>query len=365
MARVVTSPQRRDNVSPRPPVNHAVNNQRKSQNACPPTQRHVLNAITSPGQYTDVATEDIEIVTALKLVARSVAEQRQVVGKHLIYHPIVLVFVAILLAFTIKLIYHDPSNWLFILVTGALVPSIALHYVLDLVSGYVHEAERVGTLNWLYGHDPGRETDASSPGADPPFNTDNGITIVLIHRLKRRIIGTLVMSVVCRDAGLNSDTIMLSIPTGEPYKAFIRAWTVRQQFRGYGIGTALLDEAVRICDEKKWQAPRFATRHANSLRLLHPMFHRDMDRASAMWNSYLRTRVEAHRQYREEWEAREKWEAREVEASRNMMTTLDRTMDMRVHMTRLKVKLDVSLRQYLNSSLEKAVDAQSRWKDML
>ncbi|KAJ5467978.1 Acyl-CoA N-acyltransferase [Penicillium sp. IBT 31633x] len=358
MARVVTSPHVRDNATPRRPRNNAVTvtDQTPARDASPEPKRRLVEKFESPGQSTDVATEDFQIVAALKLIASSVAQQRQIAAKQLISHPITLALVAVVLGCSINIIYHDQSNWLYILVTCAIALSTGLSIVKRLVDGYIDEAEMVGTLNWLYGHDPCRGNGSIAEQTDPEFNSDNGFTFVLVHRFKRRIIGALVISIVPNDTEPDQEVILTGFPKNKNYTPFIRAWTVQQEFRGYGIGADILNEAVKICYEKGWQAPRFASSHANSVRMLYPTFHRDMDHASAMWSSYLRKRVEAHRQSNE---------TRVLEASSNTIDDRNPTVEANVLLNRMKVAVDLVLRHYLNSNLEKAMVAQSRWKEML
>lgn len=78
MARVVTSPHVRDNVTPRSTRNNAVTDQKPARDASSEPKQRLVEKFESTGQSTDVTTEDFQIVAALKLIASSVAQQRQI-----------------------------------------------------------------------------------------------------------------------------------------------------------------------------------------------------------------------------------------------------------------------------------------------
>lgn len=56
-------------------------NQNTPHHASPSASPSALEHIASPGQSTDVATEDFEIASALKLIAISVTQQRRLAAK--------------------------------------------------------------------------------------------------------------------------------------------------------------------------------------------------------------------------------------------------------------------------------------------
>ena len=154
----------------------------------------MLEPVTSLGQLTDIATKDFEITSALKLIAVSVTQQRFLVAKHLVIHPVTLTLVALGFANSVNAIYHDPCGWPYISVISTTVVLAILGIVIHLMWKYNTEAEKVGALNWLYGHDP--DASAVTNQEDPAFNSDDGVTFVVMHRFGGRIVGTLVMSIV-------------------------------------------------------------------------------------------------------------------------------------------------------------------------
>lgn len=354
MARMVTSPCPRDYANTTNP-NDALK-EKGARHTNLSTSQDTFKPIASPGQSTDVATEDFEIASILKLIAVSVTEQRRLAVKSLILHPITLTLVAVGFAYSVGAVYHDPTGWPYIAVICAITVSATLGIVARLAGEYEKEAEKVGTLNWLYGHDPSKESDPTTTQEDPIFNSDDGVTFVLVHRFGGCIVGTLVVSIVYIGTQPHPTTNGTTLPMGENYDAFIRAWTVQKGFRGYGVGAALLNEAVMICHEHKWKGIRFANSHSNSLRVFPCVFHWDMDQASDMWSSYLRKRTEAHRQ------PRAVLETRLLDAALNTSDSQGSMIDTQMRLVCIQAKLEELIRTYFNVRLEKAVEAQTRWR---
>jgi hypothetical protein len=362
MARVVATPHPPDDMTT-PKPNNADTDQAKAHDAGPIMNEPDLKTLKPAAPCTELATEDFEIVAALKLIAASVAQQRQQAAKHLIFHTLFLAPIAAIILWANNAIYEDPSSWLYTIVQSATALSIVLLILKRLVDGYIDEASRVGTLKWLYGHDPSSETNRDNEQIDPAFNSENGLTFVLVYRFKRRIIGALVMSIVSRDDKPSLGTHASAQSTPKNYNAFIRAWTVQPAFRGCGVGGELLNTAVKICHWKKWQGPQFANAHANSLRVLPYSFHRNMDKAFEMWASYLRTRVEANKRVWDRWEAHVRSALPDTDALYELVPG-DGKERIRIE-TFLQKELDAFLRQAYEAGLEKAVEAQNRWKGVV
>lgn len=354
MARMVTSPCPRDNANITNPNDTL--EEKKARHTSLSTNQDTFKPIGSPGQSTDLATEDFEIASVLKLIAVSVTEQRRLAVKSLILHPITLTLVAVGFVYSVGAVYHDPSGWPYIAVICVTTVSATLGIVARLAGEYEKKAQKVGTLNWLYGLDPCKEVDPTTTQEDPVFNTDSGVTFVLVHRFGGCIVGTLVVSIVYIGIQPHPKANGTTLPTGETYDAFIRAWTVQKGFRGYGVGAALLDEAVMICHEHKWKGLRFANSHANSLRIFPCIFHWDMDQASDMWSSYLRKRTEAHRQ------SCAVLETRLLDAAPITSDSQDPMIDTQMRLVCIQAKLKELVRSYFNVRLEKAVEAQTRWR---
>ncbi|KAJ5835251.1 Acyl-CoA N-acyltransferase [Penicillium robsamsonii] len=356
MARMVTSPCQGDHVTTTKPEDAV--NQKSARHTNSNTNWGAHKHLASPGQSTDVATEDVEVVSALKLIAVSVAEQRHLAAKSLLLHPATLTLAAVSYAYSVGAVYHDPSGWPYIAVICATALSATLGIITRLVRRYNDEAEKVGTLNWLYGHHPSTDFDATTIQEGATFNSDDGVTFVLIHRFGGCIVGTLVISIAYSGIQPRPKLNATTLPTGENYDALIRAWTVQKGFRGYGVGAVLLNKAVMICYDHKWKGLRFANSHANSLRVFSSIFHSDMDQESAMWSSYLRKRTEAYRQ------SRAVFEARVLHVSPNASDSQISMTDAQMRLVCTQVKLEELTRRSFNVRLEKAREAQARWKEI-
>ena len=140
----------------------------------------------------------------------------------------------------------------------------ALISVRYLVAGYIYEAERVGTWKWL-----GEKEDGTAQGPDSE---------ILVTRYGEEIIGCLVYRTTSSEPAASGAVSPKKARKNAPadagtMKCVIRAWTVKQRYRGREIGLGLLEEVVRVCREKGWQGPEFDAKHANSKRFLWGIFN--------------------------------------------------------------------------------------------
>ncbi|KAJ5771762.1 hypothetical protein N7520_002291 [Penicillium odoratum] len=111
---------------------------------------------------------------------------------------------------------------------------------------------------------------------------------VIVSRFNGRVIATLVMRVV--EVDIDSVVTVMEDEHGEescPFplecglrtqKMVIRAWTVLQKYRGFGVGVGILQFAIEYARELGLQGPEFAVDHANSLRVLPKLANGGMDR---------------------------------------------------------------------------------------
>ncbi|KAJ5633273.1 hypothetical protein N7490_009612 [Penicillium lividum] len=111
---------------------------------------------------------------------------------------------------------------------------------------------------------------------------------VIVSRFNGRVIATLVMRVV--DVDIDSVVTVMEDEDGEEscpvplecglrtQKVVIRAWTVLQKYRGFGVGMGILQFAIEYARELGLQGPEFAVDHANSLRVLPKLVNGGMDR---------------------------------------------------------------------------------------
>lgn len=172
-----------------------------------------------PTLTTHIATTPEDKIAALRLVADSVAQQRQLASRALISHPLPVAFAFLLLG-----ILAQYLAWPIMFTTSAGVVMALLVAVRGATGGYLVAAEKVGWA-WLQetgnGDDPDDEVRGKGKGADE--------TVVLVTVWGKEIIGTVVVKMLKKER-----------------KALVRAWTVRLRFRGKGVGKSLLEEAVRL-----------------------------------------------------------------------------------------------------------------------
>ncbi|ROW09794.1 hypothetical protein VMCG_02622 [Cytospora schulzeri] len=239
-----------------------------------PLAKHVTNAddATSsqpqpnlddiPPLSLDVLTARNDKVDALKLVADSVAQQRQRASFGLIFHPLLLSGLIAALAITYQFTWARKPKYdrdfgiAMILFSGVIMAYLlAIRYA---TAGYIQMAEDL-KWEWLVSPDTGDED------------------VVVGARFGSEIIGALVLRLETNPAttprkkrgGHNHNHL-------KGGKGVIRAWTTRLRYRGKGVGADMLHEAVRVTREKcgKDAEVGFAAEHANSKMVLPEMFNR-------------------------------------------------------------------------------------------
>lgn len=213
-------------------------------------------ALTTFQTQPDNDEHQTDRVNALRLIADSVAQQRQEASRAIITHPITIAVVLALCA-----VFSHYINDLATIVTttaGCLMAGMA--GVGYLTYKYLDLAEKTGTWSFL-------RPDADSDKED----------ILIVTKYGDDIIGALVLRL------LPISEIKKSLKV----KAVIRAWTVKQRYRNKTFGTALLEEAIALCKKNGWKGPEFSPDHANSKRVLPAMFHKNMDRKEAKARRFL------------------------------------------------------------------------------
>ncbi|KIW90797.1 uncharacterized protein Z519_08580 [Cladophialophora bantiana CBS 173.52] len=223
--------------------------------ALPEKQADPLDSLPELG--TKLAATEDDKVEALHLIADSVAQQRQLASATVIFHPLTLSALVLLLGLAYQNLYNGASSdWAIIGTTSAGILMAVLITVRWLTSGYIFEAERVGTWKWL---NEGR--------ADPDKGIVGSEDEILLTRFGGDIIGTIVVRGVRDSSGSAGKS-----RKNAPVTGYIRAWTVKRRYRRKGVGQGLLEEAIALCQRKGWSGPEFAEDHANSANVLHPTF---------------------------------------------------------------------------------------------
>lgn len=136
--------------------------------------------------------------------------------------------------------------------TSVGITMVILALVRLLGSGYLKAAE---ALNWSW----------IAGGADGTEG-EGGPDILIGSIFGEEMIGALVLR-------MESSDMKKKGKAGQK-KALIRAWTTKFRYRRKGIGSALLEEAIRVATEKcgKDVVIEFARDHANSLMILPDYF---------------------------------------------------------------------------------------------
>ena len=103
-------------------------------------------------------------------------------------------------------------------------------------------------------------------------NEDGEEDTIIGSRYGKELIGALVLRLE-RNGNGSGKKKAKSGKTGG--KGVVRAWTVRIRYRGGGVGTELLEEAVKITREKLGNSAEigFAAEHANSKMILPEVFN--------------------------------------------------------------------------------------------
>jgi Acetyltransferase (GNAT) family len=221
-----------------------------------------------PDLTTTLATTDDAKIDSLKLLADSVAQQRQLASNAIIFHPLTVSIWLLFIAIAGQWQYDGTTGSLALVgVTAAGLSMAVLISVRWAVSGYIEMAEDVGTWKWLEGT---REGEGEKMG-----------DVVLLERFGEEAVGTVVLR------GLRDEVRPVSPKKGGKrqgsgggkagVRGVIRGWTVKRRYRHKGLGAGLLEEAVKVCLEKGWSGPVFADEHANSGRVVWPIFNGAME----------------------------------------------------------------------------------------
>jgi hypothetical protein len=188
-----------------------------------------------PQLSTYTAESEDDRVEGLRLVADSVAQQRQVSSKMLIFHPITLGVFGLITAIAIQYMYRVYRDWLMVATTVGGITMTFLIFIRWMTGEYIGIAEDID-MAWL------------------------GDDRVIVVKWGEDIIGSLVLGWADNDAAKKRGRRRRG-------KAVIRAWTVKLKYRHKGVGEGLLEEAVKVAGEKGADGILFDADHASmSLR---------------------------------------------------------------------------------------------------
>ncbi|KAM7222686.1 acetyltransferase [Rhypophila decipiens] len=210
----------------------------------------------------EVLTTQPERVDALRLIADSIAQQRQLASFSLVFHPLLLSLLIASLACVYQYAWAARQDLGITLTLGSgtiMTYLLAIRYV---VSPYISHAESL-KYDFL---------------TNPDTNEDD---VVIATRWNRELIGATVL----RLEPSSSSGSHPSSPSSKRQrskaqnlkggKGVIRAWTTKLRYRGRGVGGDMLGEAVRITKEKCGRDAQvgFAKEHANAQMVLPEFFN--------------------------------------------------------------------------------------------
>lgn len=228
-----------------------------------------LNAIPDdlPPLSTGILETDTEKEEALRLIADSIAQQRQTSSSHLIFHPFLLPPLVAALAgvYQYAWAYRQDLGTALLMTCG-----VVMTYLLGIryfTGGYIQAAEEL-RWSWL--------SPTSSPNPAPSEQD-----LIIGVRFGEQLIGALVLRLEASPSsahggggsGGNRRRSRSSLLRGG--RGVIRAWTVRLKYRGQGVARDMLHEAVRLTRERCGRDAEvgFAAEHANSKNVLPEAFN--------------------------------------------------------------------------------------------
>ncbi|EUC50806.1 hypothetical protein COCMIDRAFT_80997 [Bipolaris oryzae ATCC 44560] len=211
-------------------------------------------------------TED-DRIEGLRLVADSVAQQRQVASKMMMFHPVSLAayFVAVAIAAQYMLRWYEDKLMLVTTIGG--ISMTFLIFIRWMTGGYISLAEDID-MDWL------------------------GDDRLIVVKWGEDIIGSLVLGWADNDAAKKRGRRRRG-------KAVVRAWTVKLKYRGKGVGEGLLEEAVRVAGERGADGILFDPDHANSKRILPPIFNGFLNKQEAKAEKALQKVADAKGNFRQ------------------------------------------------------------------
>ncbi|KAI5362766.1 putative GNAT domain, acyl-CoA N-acyltransferase [Septoria linicola] len=205
-------------------------------------QEHPLAGVPELSSY--IATDEFEKMEAMKLVADSVAQQRQAANRALISHPLNMAVVIGALALLSRFMLDRGWD---VLATGMTCMGLlmtAMAACRYLTQGYLRAAEGIN-FEWL------------------------GDADILVTKFGDEVIGTVMVEWISGESRTKKK---------KAWRGLVRAWTVRLKYRHKGVGGALLEDAVSAAKKKGAESLEFAEEHANSQRVLPKLYNGAMNR---------------------------------------------------------------------------------------
>ncbi|KAM0248127.1 hypothetical protein ACHAQJ_009597 [Trichoderma viride] len=213
-----------------------------------------------------VVTRDSEKQDALRLVADSIAQQRQTASAAIIFHPLCLAGLFAMCAGVYRQYQHAGYGTVLTMVSGVII--VYLSFVRFYTSRYLDLAEKFRWKDWITGPDGKEDT-------------------IIAAVFGEEIIGTLVLRLKGDELNKKKKN---TVQTSTDGQGIIRAWTTRLRYRGKGVGSDLLHFAVQTTNRAFGSSASmdFAADHANSANPLPDMFLRPFKRRQEKASKALR-----------------------------------------------------------------------------
>ena len=190
----------------------------------------VEDALAGVPELKSYVTEDEEEkVAALKLVADSVAQMRQSANSALIFHPLNMAVGVAVISLLARFVYEWRKDVIVAATTCSGLIMIGLAFCRYATQNYITAAEAIN-FQWMGGAD------------------------VIITKFGDEIIGTAMIDWVIGETRQRRK---------KPLKGEIKGWAVRLRYRKKGVGSALLEEAVKESRKKGAETIEFAEDHAS------------------------------------------------------------------------------------------------------
>ncbi|KAK3202886.1 hypothetical protein GRF29_154g1101279 [Pseudopithomyces chartarum] len=203
-----------------------------------------------PQLRTYTATSEDDRIDGLRLIADSVAQQRQIASKMLIFHPLHLAGFAVLVGILLQRFWKTTDDLYMLGPTIGGIIMATLVAVRWATGKYLTLAEDIN-WEWL------------------------GDDRMIVVKWGEEVIGALVLGWADGEAAKKKQG------RRKRGKAIVRAWTVRLKYRGKGVGEGLLEEAVKSAGERGADGILFERDHANSKRILPGLYNSFMDQKEA------------------------------------------------------------------------------------
>lgn len=242
---------------------------------------------------TFLADDDDSRAEGLHIIADSIAQQRNIASRSVIFHPATFGVYAVVVALLRQFFYDSATtDWIRVTMTLLGVVMAMLGAIRLMCGPYIFEAERVGTWKWL---DQGRSAEEEEKTGLRVLGTQDDI---LLTKFGDEFIGAIIyrgVQPITNPGSPNGSKKSRRTPSSsKSTRMVIRGWSVKQKYRRKEVGSALLEDAIKSAREKGWTTDgiEFAEDHANHKRVLPAIFNGPLDKFTTIANNVLDKRVQ-------------------------------------------------------------------------